>query len=152
MVIKMDNIEREALEQSLGKVDEALSYLYEAKQALVVSHQLGVLDILGIDGVNWRRNRTTFKKHDQMDVAEECMQRASRALRKMRSAFDVDIPQLGLSAYRRMDIYGDGPIPDILVQLNINQAREKVDDTIRLVESLKRSLQKKYEASQRPLF
>ena len=71
----MDDIEREALEQSIGKVDEALQYLYEAKQALTKSHAMGILDILGIDRSVFYHNETTYKKRAQMSTAEECVGR-----------------------------------------------------------------------------
>ncbi|GEM_PF-3808949 len=148
----MDDIEREALEQSIGKVDEALQYLYEAKQALTKSHAMGILDILGIDRSVFYHNETTYKKRAQMSTAEECVGRAARALRQMRSAIDVDIPELGLKKYATEDTYADGPIPDILTQMNINKARETVDQVILIVESLKRRFEKRLEAEYRPLF
>ncbi len=121
------------LKEAMDAGQEALRYLYEARNCLNSAGNWGVLDLFGGGLIS------TFMKHSKMNDAERLVQNARSALKRFqRELMDVDtIAEFHIQTGDFLafaDYFFDGIIADWLVQSRISDAKRQVDDAVRKVE------------------
>lgn len=129
--------EKERLEAMIAG-DEALYWLYLAKEELESAARRGVMDFFvgGILG-----DIVTYSKHRKLDAAQQNIDQArihlqefSKEMQDIRQVMDI---QLELDDLLRLaDYFFDGLFADWFVQDKINKAKKQVDDAIQYVEEI----------------
>ena len=126
------------IREAIDAGEYALSCLYEAKDKLNSAGNWGLLDMFGGGLISG------FMKHSRIDEAKRAMTSARNALQSFsRELQDVDDVQPGFDMDGFLtfaDFFFDSFLVDFLVQSRIAKAKEQVDDAIRRVEDLVRTL------------
>lgn len=133
-----DNFRKEVIE-AIDAADIALRCLNSAKGSLVSARNWGVYDMLG-GGMF-----STFIKRDKMTESQRHMDSAKYALRMLEKELkDVDsITDLNFDTDGFVyfaDYFFDSLLVDWIVQGQINEARQKIDETISSIETVKHNL------------
>ena len=133
-----DEFRREVVE-AIDAADIALRCLKSAKCSLNSARNWGVYDMLG-GGMF-----STFIKRDKMTESQKHMDSAKYALRKLEKELkDVDsISDLNFDTEGFIyfaDYFFDSFLVDWIVQGQINEARQKIDETISSVEVVRHNL------------
>lgn len=134
----MKDIEAEKRE-AINAGRRAISSLKDADDMLRKAKNWGIWDLFGEDGI------VTFFKHSRINDAKRYIDKAYKDIlrfeRELKDVcldldLNVDISTLLTVA----DFFWDGVIADYLVQRQINQARDKIREAIRIIEKLLREL------------
>ena len=119
--------------------ERARDSLENALDALDSARGWGIYDLLGGGLIS------TLIKHSKMDKASEYIEEAkadiqafSRELKDVREFADVDLSTGDFWGFA--DFFFDGFLSDWIMQNRINEAREQIQEAIRRVESVLRSL------------
>lgn len=113
------------IREAQAAAEEALDSLNRVEERLKSAGNWGVADLLGGGLIS------TFMKHSKMDEAEEELENAKAALRRLQR----ELEDVGASADFHVDVKGflrfadyffDDIISDWMVQSKINDAREQV--------------------------
>lgn len=137
-IFKDDDFKREVIE-AIEAADVALRCLNNAKCSLTSARNWGVYDMFG-GGMF-----STFIKRDKMTESQKHMDSAKYALRKLEKELkDVDsITDLNFDTDGFIyfaDYFFDSFLVDWIVQGQINEARQKIDETISSIETVKHNL------------
>lgn len=123
------------IQQAIYAGERALSSLRNAKESLDSAKNWGIFDMLGGGLI------TNLVKHSKIDSsssyirqAEQDIQAFQRELKDVSLYPDLHIEISGFLTFA--DFFFDGLLADYLVQTKINEARSRLDDAIRQVESL----------------
>lgn len=125
--------------EAIRAADDALFYLNRAKNSLTNARNWGIYDMIGGGFFS------TAIKRNKMSDSQMYMDDANVALRKLeRELMDVNqMTDLGLDTNSFLsfaDFFFDGFFVDWIVQGKINEARQKIEDTIRTVEDIRYNL------------
>ena len=125
--------------ETIDAADEALRYLYDAKESLASARRWGILDISG--GTVF----STMFKRKKMSIAQQNMNKAKEALKKFTEELD-DIDSLVNLDFKMddflsfADYFFDNIFTDLHVQSKITDARNKIDYTINAIETIRSEL------------
>ena len=126
------------IREAISAGEYALSCLYDARSKLNSASTWGIIDIFGGGLIS------TFLKHSRIDEARNSMTQARNALQSFSKELrDVDSMQPGFDVDGFLsfaDFFFDGVLVDVLVQSRISKAKTQVDDAIRRVEDMIRTL------------
>ena len=134
-----DEIRRKEIVEAIRAGDKALISLRLAQEKLSSAKNWGILDILGGGLI------TNMVKHSKINDASSYLKEAKDNLRVFQrelkdipdfTALEIDIGEFLSFA----DFFFDGFIADYMVQTKISDAKDKIDEAIRKVESLLREL------------
>ena len=133
-------IYQDEIDEAIEAADEALDYLYEAKEALFSAGNWGIVDMLG-GGLF-----TTFLKHSKMNNASEALEDAKRAIHHFKDELeDVDrILDVNLNTGDFLsfaDYFFDGLVTDWLMQSRISEAKKQVNYAISEIKDIKAELE-----------
>lgn len=142
IIITEDTRKRE-LEEAIRAGNRALISLRSAEEKLSSAKSWGVFDILGGGLV------TNIVKHSKIDQASSYMKEAGDNLkifqRELKDIPDFIILEIDIGGFLSFaDFFFDGMIADCMVQTKISDAKNKVSQTIRKVESLLAELKSYY--------
>lgn len=127
------------IHEAINAADDALIALRNAERSLASAGGWGLWDMFGGGFL------TTMFKHGKIDQAQQELQQARHALRRFRNEladlnrtadFDLEIGEF----LRFADYVFDGFLADWMVQSRIQQGREKINQAIHQVESIRRQL------------
>lgn len=134
-----DEIRRQEIDEAIRAGNKALISLRLAQEKLSSAKNWGILDILGGGLI------TNMVKHSKINDASSYLKEAKDSLRIFQrelkdipdfTALEIDIGEFLSFA----DFFFDGFIADYIVQTKISDAKDKIDEAIRRVESLLREL------------
>lgn len=134
-----DEIRRQEIDEAIRAGNKALISLRLAQEKLSSAKNWGILDILGGGLI------TNMVKHSKINDASSYLKEAKDSLRIFQrelkdipdfTALEIDIGEFLSFA----DFFFDGFIADYMVQTKISDAKDKIDEAIRRVESLLREL------------
>ena len=122
--------------------ERALTSLKTAQNQLNGARNWGLFDMFGGGMLS------SMIKHSKINDASRYMENAKRDLQVFqRELRDVNIPldlRMEVGSFLSFaDFFFDGFVADYLVQSKISEAREQVDDAIRMVENILRNLKQK---------
>lgn len=134
-----DETRKQEIDEAIRAGNKALISLRLAQEKLSSAKNWGILDILGGGLV------TNMIKHSKINDASSYIKEAKDNLRIFqRELKDIsDFTDLGIdigSFLSFADFFFDGFIADYMVQTKISDAKDKIDEAIRKVESLLREL------------
>ena len=133
---------RKEMAEAIWAGERALTSLKTAQNQLNGARNWGLFDMFGGGMLS------SMIKHSKINDASRYMENAKRDLQVFqRDLRDVNIPldlrmEVG-SFFSFADFFFDGFVADYLVQSKISEAREQVDDAIRMVENILRNLKQK---------
>ena len=132
------NVAKE-LDEAINAADEAIDLLDEAYASMNSARNWGIFDMIGGGFVS------TMIKREKMRDSKHFMSKAKRALEKLRDELDDvdDLTDLDLDMDDFLsfaDFFFDGFFADFLMQGRINDARDKIDDTLREVCEIREKL------------
>lgn len=135
-----DNMRRE-MNEAIWAGEKALESLRSAQVQLNGARNWGLFDMLGGGFFS------SAMKHSKMSDASRLMENAKRDLQIFqRELRDVNLPmelKMEVGSFLSFaDFFFDGFVADYLVQSKIAEAREQVDDAIRMVENILRDLKR----------
>lgn len=134
-----DEIRRQEIDEAIRAGNKALISLRLAQEKLSSAKNWGILDILGGGLI------TNMVKHSKINDASSYLKETKDSLRIFQrelkdipdfTALEIDIGEFLSFA----DFFFDGFIADYMVQTKISDAKDKIDEAIRRVESLLREL------------
>lgn len=134
-----DAVMRREMLEAIQAGERALSSLRTAQSQLNGAKNWGIFDMFG-GGLF-----SSAIKHSKISNASRCVEDAKRDLLVFqRELKDVHIPmnlRMEVGSFLSFaDFFFDGFLADYLVQSKIAEAREQVDDAIRMVENILRDL------------
>ena len=128
----MDYNYRQEVDEAIDAANEAISWLDKAYDSISSARNWGIFDMIG-GGL-----LSTMIKREKMKDSSHYMDMAKRSLKKLKDELDdvddltdIDINTDDFLSFA--DFFFDGFIADWLVQGKINDARNKIDQTIRVV-------------------
>ena len=132
------NFEKEKRE-AIAAGESALRSLREAKHELNKARGWGIYDIVHGGML------TTLIKHSKINKAERLVNEAkwelSKFAKELRDVENVAGGNFGIGDFATFaDFFFDGMLADFYVQSKINRARAQVDEAIRRVESILKTL------------
>ncbi|MBQ2659242.1 MAG: hypothetical protein IJF87_11825 [Erysipelotrichaceae bacterium] len=136
----MNNYEIEKeLDEAIAAADETIDLLDQAYASMNSARNWGLFDMVG-GGIF-----STMVKREKMRDGRYYMNEAKRSLMKLRNELDDvdDLPDLDLNMDDFLsfaDFFFDGFFADFMVQGRINDAREKIDQTLRVVCEIREKL------------
>lgn len=135
---------RKELYEAIEAADTALRHLDAAGRMLRSSGRWGCLDLIG-GGV-----LVTLLKHAEMrdarrelEAAREAIRAFGRELKDVAFLMDVNLDTADLLGLA--DFFMDGPLADILMQLRIEDARNRVTEISSRIAAIRRDLSAEYE-------
>lgn len=133
---------RKEMAEAIWAGERALTSLKTAQNQLNGARNWGLFDMFGGGMLS------SMIKHSKINDASRCMENAKRDLQVFqRELKDVNIPldlRMEVGSFLSFaDFFFDGFVADYLVQSKISEAREQVDDAIRMVENILRNLKQK---------
>lgn len=133
---------RKEMAEAIWAGERALTSLKTAQNQLNGARNWGLFDMFGGGMLS------SMIKHSKINDASRCMENAKRDLQVFqRELRDVNIPldlRMEVGSFLSFaDFFFDGFVADYLVQSKISEAREQVDDAIRMVENILRNLKQK---------
>ena len=130
---------KKELDEAIDAADEAIDLLDQAYDSMSSARNWGIFDMVGGGFLS------TMIKREKMRDGQHYMERAKTSLRKLKDELD-DVDDL-TDLYLNMDdflsfadFFFDGFFADFMVQGRINDARNKIDETIRLVCEIREKL------------
>lgn len=125
---------RTEIMEAITAGERALESLYTAQNKLKSAKNWGMLDLFGGGLIS------NIMKHNKMEDAASCMEKAKRDLRVFqRELKDVNLPldmRMDVNVFLSFaDFFFDGLVADYMVQTEIENAREQVEDAIILVKN-----------------
>ena len=131
-------LERE-LDEAIAAADETIDLLDQAYASMSSARNWGLFDMVG-GGLF-----STMVKREKMRDGRYYMNEAKRSLMKLKDELgDVDdLPDLDIDMDDFLsfaDFFFDGFFADFMVQGRINDAREKIDQTLRVVCEIREKL------------
>ncbi len=131
-------IERE-LDEAIAAADETIDLLDQAYASMNSARNWGFFDMLGGGFFS------TMIKREKMNDGRYFMNKAKRSLTKLKDELDDvdDLEDLDLNMDDFLsfaDFFFDGFLADWLVQGRINDAREKIDQTLKVVCEIREKL------------
>lgn len=131
---------KKEVEEAIGAGKSLLYSLRQVNESLQSASNWGLWDVLG------RGMIVTMAKHSKIDQAKSEISRAQTLLSKFyRELEDVDGHvniDIDIGSFLTFaDYFFDGLLADLTVQSRINEAKEKVSDTISKVNSIVRRLE-----------
>lgn len=127
------------LREAIEAADGALRHLSCADRLLRSSGRWGCLDLLG-GGI-----LVTLLKHAEMgdarrelSAAQDAVRAFGRELRDVACLMDVNLDTSDLMA--AADLFLDGPLADMLMQLRIGEARERIASAIGRITAIREEL------------
>lgn len=136
----MNNYEIEKeLDEAIAAADETIDLLDQAYASMNSARNWGFFDMLGGGFFS------TMIKREKMNDGRYFMNKAKRSLTKLKDELDDvdDLEDLDLNMDDFLsfaDFFFDGFLADWLVQGRINDAREKIDQTIKAVCEIREKL------------
>ena len=132
------DLEKE-LDEAIAAADETIDLLDQAYASMNSARNWGLFDMVG-GGIF-----STMVKREKMRDGRYYMNEAKRSLMKLRNELDDvdDLPDLDLNMDDFLsfaDFFFDGFFADFMVQGRINDAREKIDQTLRVVCEIREKL------------
>ena len=133
---------RKEMAEAIWAGERALTSLKTAQNQLNGARNWGLFDMFGGGMLS------SMIKHSKINDASRCVENAKRDLQVFqRELKDVNIPldlRMEVGSFLSFaDFFFDGFVADYLVQSKISEAREQVDDAIRMVENILRNLKQK---------
>ena len=133
---------RKEMAEAIWAGERALTSLKTAQNQLNGARNWGLFDMFGGGMLS------SMIKHSKINDASRCVENAKRDLQVFqRELRDVNIPldlRMEVGSFLSFaDFFFDGFVADYLVQSKISEAREQVDDAIRMVENILRNLKQK---------
>lgn len=133
---------RKEMAEAIWAGERALTSLKTAQNQLNGARNWGLFDMFGGGMLS------SMIKHSKINDASRYMENAKRDLQVFqRELRDVNIPldlRMEVGSFLSFaDFFFDGFVADYLVQSKISEAREQVDDAIRMVENILRNLKQK---------
>lgn len=133
---------RKEMAEAIWAGERALTSLKTAQNQLNGARNWGLFDMFGGGMLS------SMIKHSKINDASRYMENAKRDLQVFqRELKDVNIPldlRMEVGSFLSFaDFFFDGFVADYLVQSKISEAREQVDDAIRMVENILRNLKQK---------
>ena len=131
-------LERE-LDEAIAAADETIDLLDQAYASMSSARNWGLFDMVG-GGLF-----STMVKREKMRDGRYYMNEAKRSLMKLKDELDDvdDLPDLDIDMDDFLsfaDFFFDGFFADFMVQGRINDAREKIDQTLRVVCEIREKL------------
>ena len=136
----MNNYEIEKeLDEAIAAADETIDLLDQAYASMNSARNWGFFDMLGGGFFS------TMIKREKMNDGRYFMNKAKRSLTKLKDELDDvdDLEDLDLNMDDFLsfaDFFFDGFLADWLVQGRINDAREKIDETLKIVCEIREKL------------
>jgi len=136
----MNNYEIEKeLDEAIAAADETIDLLDQAYASMNLARNWGFFDMLGGGFFS------TMIKREKMNDGRYFMNKAKRSLTKLKDELDDvdDLEDLDLNMDDFLsfaDFFFDGFLADWLVQGRINDAREKIDQTLKVVCEIREKL------------
>ncbi|MBR2788562.1 MAG: hypothetical protein IKD94_05305 [Erysipelotrichaceae bacterium] len=136
----MNNYEIEKeLDEAIAAADETIDLLDQAYASMNSARNWGFFDMLGGGFFS------TMIKREKMNDGRYFMNKAKRSLTKLKDELDDvdDLEDLDLNMDDFLsfaDFFFDGFLADWLVQGRINDAREKIDQTLKVVCEIREKL------------
>lgn len=139
-----NEIMRRELKEAIDAGERTLSSLYLAQERLDSARSWGIFDMLGGGFF------ASMIKHSKIDDATSYMEDAKYNLQR----FQKELQDVTVSADLRIEIgsflsfadfFFDGFVADYFVQSKIADAREQVDEAIRMIEGILPDLKSQYE-------
>ena len=112
--------------------ERALGSLRDAERQLNSAGNWGLLDIFGGDTVSG------LMKHLKINNASKCVESARRDLEVFRDIENLNVDVGGFLTFA--DFFFDGFLADIFVQSKISDSKKQVQEAIRRVEDILRTL------------
>ena len=133
---------RKEMAEAIWAGERALTSLKTAQNQLNGARNWGLFYMFGGGMLS------SMIKHSKINDASRYMENAKRDLQVFqRELRDVNIPldlRMEVGSFLSFaDFFFDGFVADYLVQSKISEAREQVDDAIRMVENILRNLKQK---------
>ena len=130
---------KKELAEAIEAADETIDLLDQAYASMNSARNWGFFDMVGGGFFS------TMVKREKMRDGRYFMNEAKKSLRKLRNELDDvdDLPDLDLNMDDFLsfaDIFFDGFFADWMVQGRINDAREKIDETIKIVCEIREKL------------
>ncbi|MBO7678009.1 MAG: hypothetical protein J6S49_10920 [Erysipelotrichaceae bacterium] len=134
-----ENDLKKELDEAIDAADEAIDLLDQAYASMNSARNWGIFDMIGGGLVS------TMIKREKMRDSRHFMDRANRSLQKLKDELDDvdDLCDLDLDMDDFLsfaDFFFDGFFADWLMQGRINDARDKIDDTLREVCEIREKL------------
>lgn len=134
-----NEVMRKEMNEAIQAGERALSSLRTAQSQLNGAKNWGIFDMFG-GGL-----LSSAIKHSKINNASKCVEEAKRDLLVFqRELKDVHIPmnlRMEVGSFLSFaDFFFDGFLADYLVQSKIAEAKEQIDDAIRIVENILRDL------------
>ena len=131
-------LERE-LDEAIAAADETIDLLDQAYASMSSARNWGLFDMVGGGFFS------TMVKREKMRDGRYYMNEAKRSLMKLKDELDDvdDLPDLDIDMDDFLsfaDFFFDGFFADFMVQGRINDAREKIDQTLRVVCEIREKL------------
>lgn len=121
--------------QIISKLEEAKNHLKQARSALNSAGLWSVVDIIGFGGV-----LADIFEYSEFSDAKKEVQQAAKLLKEVEAELrnmGVQTPEINHTLlWAFFDVGFDGIIIDLLRHFKINEAKDKVDETIRAVDQL----------------
>ena len=140
-----DQMMRQEIMEAINAGERALYSLRQAKEKLNHARTWGIVDLFGGGFF------TDIMKHSKLDDAARYIEDAKydlnvfqREIRDVSVYSDLRIELGGFLSFA--DFFFDGIVADYLVQSKIEDAREQVNDAIRIVEKLLADLKRQYNS------
>ena len=136
----MNNYEIEKeLDEAIAAADETIDLLDQAYASMNSARNWGFFDMFGGGFFS------TMIKREKMNDGRYFMNKAKRSLNKLKDELDDvdDLEDLDLNMDDFLsfaDFFFDGFLADWLVQGRINEARDKIDQTLRVVCEIREKL------------
>lgn len=123
------------IQEAIYAGERARNSLYKAKEHLDSAKNWGIVDMIG-GGLltDMFKHSKLNSSSDYMKQAEQDMLAFQRELKDVSLYPDLHIEISGFLTFA--DFFFDGLLADYLVQTKINEARSRLDNAIRQVESL----------------